>query len=241
LSNQPTFQITNVAKSIGGKQILCNINLEIFPGEFFCIAGPSGSGKTSLLRLLNGLEPFDIGEIYYKGQSVQNNDIQKLREEVGMVFQNPAIFAETVKENLIIRKQWDKLFFVDESDLYEILEMVELPQNLLALDARSLSGGEKQRLALARTLLNKPSVLLLDEPTANLDPRLGDQILNTINQLRHQMNVTIIMVSHHIHQAAKHATKAAFLIEGTITETGLISILTNPATEAANLFLKEED
>ena len=233
--------MTNVAKSIGGKQILCNINLEIFPGEFFCIAGPSGSGKTSLLRLLNGLEPFDIGEIYYKGQSVQNSDIQKLREEVGMVFQNPAIFAETVKENLIVRKQWDKLFVVDENDLYEILEMVELPKNLLALDARSLSGGEKQRLALARTLLNRPSVLLLDEPTANLDPRLGDQILNTINQLRHQMNVTIIMVSHHIHQAAKYATKAAFLIEGTITETGPISILTNPATKTANLFLKEED
>ncbi len=241
MSTTPLFQIEKVAKSINGNSILNDINLEIFPGEFFCIAGPSGSGKTSLLRLLNGLESFDIGEIYYKGQSVQNSDIQKLREEVGMVFQNPAVFAETVKENLIIRKQWDKLFSVNENDLFEILEMVELPQSLLALDARSLSGGEKQRLALARTLLNKPSVLLLDEPTANLDPRLGEQILSTINQLRHQMDVTIIMVSHHIHQAIKYGTKSAFLIEGTIAETGSISILTNPVTEAAKRFLKEED
>lgn len=241
MSKHPTFQINHVAKSLGGKSILHDINLEIFQGEFFCIAGPSGSGKTSLLRLLNGLEPFDIGEIYYKGKSVQNGDFQKLREEVGMVFQNPVVFAETVKENLLIRKQWDKSFSVNENRLLEILEMVELPQDLLGLDARSLSGGEKQRLALARTLLNKPSVLLLDEPTANLDPRLGEQILNTMNQLRSQMNVTIIMVSHHIHQAVKHATKAAFLIEGTIAETGLIDILTSPATKAAQLFLKEED
>jgi len=241
LSNHPTFQINHVAKSIGRKSILHDINLEIFPGEFFCIAGPSGSGKTSLLRLLNWLEPFDTGEIYYKGESVRNCDFQKLREEVGMVFQSPVVFAETVKENLLIRKQWDKSFSVDENRLLEILEMVELPKDLLGLDARSLSGGEKQRLALARTLLNKPSVLLLDEPTANLDPRLGEQILNTMNQLRSQMNVTIIMVSHHIRQAVKLATKAAFLIGGTITETGLVDILTSPATEAAQLFLKEED
>jgi len=86
-------------------------------------------------------------------------------------------------------------------------------------------------------LLNKPEVLLLDEPTANLDPRLGDQILNIINQLRHHMNVTIIMVSHNIRQMIKYSTKAAFLIDGNIIETGNNHILTNPKTDMAINFL----
>jgi putative ABC transport system ATP-binding protein len=116
--------------------------------------------------------------------------------------------------------------------------MVELPKNLLGKDARSLSGGEKQRLAIARTLLNKPSVLLLDEPTANLDQRLGNQILNLINHLRDQMKVTIIMVSHNIQQIIKYATKAAFLIDGSIAEKGNIDILKTPKTESAIQFLE---
>ncbi len=220
-----------------GKFILDNINLEIDTGEFFGIVGPSGSGKTSLLRLLNGLEGFDKGQINYNGESIQKRDYRKLREEVGIVFQTPSILGGTVQDNLLIRKFWDKSFLVNESDLSEILSMVELPKNLLGKDARSLSGGEKQRLALARTLLNKPSVLLLDEPTANLDQRLGNQILNLINHLRDQMKVTIIMVSHNIQQIIKYATKAAFLIDGSIAETGNVDILKNPKTEIAIRFL----
>jgi len=237
LSPLPLFQLKNVSKAVNGKSILDNINLEINTGEFFGIVGPSGSGKTSLLRLLNGLEGFDKGQIDYNGESIQKGDYRKLREEVGIVFQTPSILGGTVQDNLLIRKYWDKSFLVNESDLSEILSMAELPKNLLGKDARSLSGGEKQRLALARTLLNKPSVLLLDEPTANLDQRLGNQILNLINHLRDQMKVTIIMVSHNIQQIIKYATKAAFLIDGSIAETGNVDILKNPKTEIAFRFL----
>jgi len=237
LSNIPIFQITNVFKTINHKAILNQVNLNIGPREFFGIVGPSGSGKTSLLRLLNGLEHYDTGNIDYKGKPIRIKNCLRLREEVGMVFQNPAIISETVRGNLLIRKEWDQSFSVSDTELSDILAQVELSKELLEKDARSLSGGEKQRLALARTLLNKPEVLLLDEPTANLDPRLGDQILNIINQLRHHMNVTIIMVSHNIRQMIKYSTKAAFLIDGNIIETGNNHILTNPKTDMAINFL----
>ncbi|MFQ6677499.1 MAG: ATP-binding cassette domain-containing protein [Fidelibacterota bacterium] len=237
MSKIPLFQLKNISKTAGGKSILKHIDMEIAPGEFFSVVGPSGCGKTTLLRLLNGLESFDSGQIFYKGISIPQGDYQILRKEIGMVFQNPAILSETVRGNLLIRKEWDKLFSVSDAELLGILAQVELSKDLLEKDARSLSGGEKQRLALARTLLNKPEVLLLDEPTANLDPRLGNQILNIINHLRDQMNVTIIMVSHNIQQMIQYTSRAAFLINGMVIEKGTSQILTDPRTELARRFL----
>lgn len=241
MSSDSIFSLKGVTKSLGGKQILRNIDLEVDQGDFFVITGPSGSGKSTLLRLLNGLASQDEGNLHYRGNTIQNGSIQNLRKDVGMVFQNPVVLAETVQENLLVRKQWDKSFTVPDEQLLSLLDMVGIPKDHLQLDARSLSGGEKQRIALARTMLNEPRVLLLDEPTANLDQQLTGHILDMVNNLQNSKELTIVMVCHNIRQVKKYATKAAYLIAGSIAEAGNASILMKPESSAARSFLEKDE
>ncbi len=241
MTDSTIFSLENVNVSFGVKHILTQITLEISSGDFFVITGPSGGGKTTLLRLLNGLAPQDAGKILYRGNNVQNGNLQSLRKEVGLVFQNPVVMADTVKENLLVRQKWDKSFTISDEQLMTMMDRVGIPQDHLHLDARSLSGGEKQRIALARTMLNEPKVLLLDEPTANLDQQLAGQILDMVSNLQMGIELTIVMVCHNIQQVVKHANRAAFLIDGVIAESGLASILENPTTQTAQRFLQQAD
>ncbi len=241
MTTDPLFSLNNVTKTIGSKTVLRNINLDIGSSEFFTIVGPSGGGKTTLLRLLNGLTDIDSGELLYRSQNIFNGSVADLRREVGLVFQQPVMLAGTVQDNLLVRQRWDNTFTVSDDKLFAALENVELPRDRLLLDARSLSGGEQQRLALARTLLNEPQVLLLDEPTANMDPPLASQILNTFSHLRTELDITIIMVCHNYHPILRLATTVAFLLDYTIAETGDISILSAPVTPAAKHFIRKID
>lgn len=158
-----------------------------------------------------------------------------------MVFQEPVILAGSVRENLLLHQRWDKNFQpLMDLDLFATLEKVGLQEISLESDARSLSGGEKQRLSLARVLLNQPQVLLLDEPTANLDPRLSRQIINRIAELRRDMNLTVVMVSHDPDLIRRHATRVVFMEGGKIIEIGTGEILETPATKELSHYLAEE-
>lgn len=192
----PLFHLDNISFSVQGRNLLDHINLDIRESSFILIKGPSGAGKTTLLRLFNGLDNPTLGNILYKGNSILNGNMTHFRQDVGMVFQNPTVFMGSVRENLLLRKRWDKSFRPNDNQISKSLNEVGLAKDQLELDARSLSGGEKQRLALARVLLNKPTTLLLDEPTANLDEELGKQILKQVSGLKDDLGLTIVLVSH---------------------------------------------
>ncbi len=215
--------------------------MDIRQNEFTVLLGPSGSGKSTLLRMLNCLNSPTSGEIYFDDKPLTDYDLSHLRKRVGMVFQSPTMINGTVKENLTMTQKWIKDGnIIADTELTQILEQVGLDSNFLDKDARSLSGGEQQRIALARVLLNKPEVLLLDEPTGNLDPQLANKILKLVNQLYRDLKLTVILVSHN-HQIIKQfAKRVAYLVDGKIIEDGGGEIISNPQTAAAQAFIAKE-
>lgn len=235
------FKLNNINFSVGELEILKNISLNIKQNDFLVLLGPSGSGKSTLLRMLNCLNSPTSGEIYFHNQLLSDYDIIELRKKVGMVFQSPTMISGSVKENLILTQQWNKSEQnIDDSELITMLEQVGLDSSFLDKDAKSLSGGEQQRIALARVLLNKPEVLLLDEPTANLDPQLAQKILNLVFELYQKLGLTVILVSHHHSEIEKFTKQVVFIIDGKIIEKGSSEIIRNPKTTIVHSFITKE-
>lgn len=160
----PLFSLDRVSLDVGDTMILRDITLELPDAGITCIVGPSGSGKSSLLRLLNGLERPTSGTIEFRGVPVESIDVRSLRRRVGMVFQRPTVFDGSSLDNLLVADPG-----LARSAAGSALGRVGLGSEILDRDARLLSGGEAQRLCLARTLLTKPEVVLMDEPTSSLD------------------------------------------------------------------------
>ena len=241
VENNYLYQLNDISQDIQGVQILNGISLDIQPGEFLALLGPSGSGKTSLLRLFTGLDSPTAGMLDYRGKSIEGWDIRLLRQQVGMVFQEPVVVAGSVRENLIICQRWEKSIKpLSDLDLLATLDKVGLQSIDLQMDARSLSGGEKQRLALARVLLNQPQVLLLDEPTASLDHTLAQRIIRRVAELHREMNLTCIMVSHDPALVRRFAERVVFLHDGQVTEDGPVAILNQPTSPQLRAYLAEE-
>lgn len=238
---EPVFCLKNVSYHVTKQIILSDLSFNVDKGEFLAILGPSGAGKSTLLRLFNCLESPTAGALFFHGKPLSEMDMFSLRKKVGMVFQNPALVAGTVRDNLTLFKSWIKDWDLSELELKEILEKVELDPRIIDQSAESLSGGEKQRLALARTLLNKPEVLLLDEPTSGLDPNLARKIINRVGRLHRELGLTIIMVTHHANLIKKLAQRILFLKDGKILEQGNRGILSSPVSQEFQFFLGEED
>lgn len=241
MTNTPIFELDRTTRVENGREILKSVSLVFHPGEFVALLGPSGAGKTTILRLFNGLDSPSAGEIHFRGENILNLPITELRRKVGMVFQTPAILAGTVRENLLIFQKWRKDFNATDAELGENLVRVGLSVDDLPKEAKSLSGGEKQRLALARTLMNEPDVLLLDEPTSNLDPQLAQRILRRIKKVQEELGLTVIMVSHDHQLAAKFARRFIILIDGEVVADGDFSVLENPQNPVVRSFLNGEE
>ena len=216
--NNIVYQLEGVTKEYKGHCVLHVKELTVQRGEILVLVGPSGAGKSTLLRLLNFLEPLTSGYIRFLGTEFCSSRpiAVPLRRRVTTVFQRPILLNRSVWDNVVyglrLRGQRNTASLVRET-----LEQVGL-KDLTSRRARTLSGGEAQRVALARAMVLEPDVLLLDEPTANLDPynvKLIEEIVQTLNRER---GTTLVMVTHNIFQARRLAHRAALLLEGQVVE-----------------------
>ena len=188
------IELKSVSKSFGNEPILDNINLIIDDGEFVIFKGPSGCGKTTLLNMIGSIEPFDSGEILINGLDVSNKKNRQviLSQEVGFLFQEFALVEDkTVKQNLAYVKKKNRT----EINMVNALEFVGLNENILNRKIYTLSGGEQQRVAVARLILKKCNIILADEPTGSLDRDNVDLIFNLLEQIN-ESGKTIVLVTH---------------------------------------------
>lgn len=203
---------------VGDERILDGVSLDVASGETVAIVGPSGAGKSSLLRLLNRLDEPTGGTVYLDGTDYRTLDPERLRKRVGLVPQEPALRPGTVRENVTIgpRLRGES---VSEERLTELLEAVALA-GYADREASELSGGEARRVAIARTVVNDPGVLLLDEPTASLDSEAEAEVERLLADLLSSGDLTVILVTHDERQAERLADRVARLRDGQITDVG---------------------
>ena len=202
------FEFDRVTVVRAGRRVLDEVTASIPAAGITVVSGPSGAGKTTLLRLCNRLEVPDAGKVSYRGQPLDELDPLTLRRRVGMVFQRPTPFPGSVADNLAVAHP-----DVSTEELGTALQRVALDPGLLGQEARTLSGGELQRMCLARTLVTGPETLLLDEPTSALDAQPKQVFENTARDLAGQ-GITIIWVTHDDAQAARVADRIYQLREG---------------------------
>ena len=214
---EPIYELRNVTKRYNGRCVLQVDRLVVYSGEILGIVGPSGAGKSTLLRLMNFLEPPTTGEIRFdRYRSNGTTPPLEVRRRVTTVFQRPVLLQRSVTENVAygLRVRGERNVAHRVAAILERLGLSELAH----VPAHTLSGGEAQRVALARALIIEPEVLLLDEPTANLDPynvRLIEEIVREANR---QQNTTVVLVTHNIFQARRLAHRVAFLLDGRLVE-----------------------
>lgn len=213
------IQIKNLNKYFGKLHVLKNISCNIEKGDVISIIGPSGSGKSTLLRCMNLLEIPSDGEIIFEGTNIQKANINKIRENMGMVFQHFNLFPHmTVLENITLGPIKVKNIPKNEAEKLAIhlLEKVGLVDKKDSYPTK-LSGGQKQRIAIARSLANKPHVLLFDEPTSALDPEMVKEVLYVIRELADE-GMTMIIVTHEMNFAKEVSNKIIFMDKGEIIE-----------------------
>ncbi|MFC1953489.1 ABC transporter ATP-binding protein [Chloroflexota bacterium] len=218
----PLLETVNIHQSFNGKDILRNINLKIEQGEVFAMIGPTGAGKTTLLRLLNMLELPSSGAVYFQGKNTADSAKMRLemRRQMAFVLQKPVVFGLNVFENIAIGLKWRGLGKQEIRRRTEnILEMVDLKE-YKDRDARTLSGGETQRVAIARAIVTEPELLLLDEPTANLDPATAARVETLISDIIRRFNTTIVMATHDMSQGQRLADRVGVLVKGEIVQSG---------------------
>lgn len=212
------FELRGVRVEGSSQPRLDGIDLDIPASGITVLAGASGSGKSTLLRLLNRLDVADAGSITWRGTPLEETDVLLHRREVGMVFQHPTVAPGTVLENLRLAAM-----DLDEESAADLCLLVDIDPGFLERDAGELSGGEKQRVCLARTIATGPAVILADEPTSSLDPAATDVIENLALRLAHPdspMPIAWIWVSHDPGQCRRLADRVVVLGAGRVLATG---------------------
>lgn len=215
-STDPIVKVEKLRKYYGGKLVLDIPHLELDKGDIYALVGPNGSGKTTLLKIIGLLERPEEGNIYYSGNKVDYtpDNIFRLRREMTLVMQDPVLFKTTVYKNvaygLKMRSVGKKII---DSEVSKALELVGLP-NFQGRKASSLSSGEAQRVAIARAIVLKPKLLLLDEPTANVDKMNTQAIELLLKKLHQTEGTTIVLTTHDLSQAYRMTTKVISLLDG---------------------------
>ncbi|ADI02515.1 phosphate ABC transporter ATP-binding protein [Syntrophothermus lipocalidus] len=214
------FELAGITKRFGSRTVLDISELTLYPDRIYAILGPNGAGKTTLLRVLNLLLPPDSGKIRFMEVDVDHSERTRLAlsREMCMVFQRPYMFRTNVFENVAYGLRLRNIAGRELRDkVTEALRFVGM-LDFARRPAHKLSSGEAQRVALARALALRPRVLLLDEPTANLDPASVQALENIIKGCREEYRATVIMVTHNLFQAKRLAHEVVLLHEGRIIE-----------------------
>ena len=237
------IKIENLTKFYGGTQILFDVNLEVKKGEIFAIVGHSGAGKSTLLRCINGLESYQGGSLKVFDKEIKNLDETQqrhLRRDVGMIFQHFALMArKNVFENVATPlKFWGYKSDETEKRVRELLNLVGLESKAKSYPSE-LSGGQKQRVAIARALALNPKILLSDEATSALDPNTTNQILELLEKINKELEISVVIVTHEM-EVVKSIAKRAILLEGgKIIGSGSIEELFLKPDEKMKEFLGE--
>jgi len=215
-----TMELQDISKNYGTLTALESVNLQVLEGEVLSLLGPNGSGKTTLLKIMAGIEKPNNGEIRFDSVKIHENNMSQMRLETTMVFQKAVLFNTSVHENIAygIRLRGLSKKEADER-VKEALKTVRL-EGYEKRQAKKLSGGEQQRVALARALALDTNMLLLDEPTANIDPKNVSIIEDVLSWVNREKKTTMVIATHNIFQAETLATRAALLLEGRIVKVG---------------------
>lgn len=245
---QSKMNVKDLDLYYGDFKALHNINLDIRENEILSFIGPSGCGKSTLLKCLNRMNDLVVGcriegEITLDGEDIyaKNYDVNKLRKRVGMVFQQPNPFPMSIYENIAYGpkthgiKNKTELDEIVESSLKQAAIWDEVKDDLKK-SALSISGGQQQRLCIARAIAVNPEVILMDEPTSALDPISTGKIEDLAQELKEQY--TIVMVTHNMQQASRISDKTAFFLNGVIVEQGsTLDIFQNPKNEKTEKYI----
>ena len=232
------LKIEKVNKNFGKLKVLKDINLEVKKGDRVVIIGPSGSGKSTLLRCINYLNKPDSGKIYFNDEIINDKNIAIYRQKIGMVFQSFNLFNNlNVIENIILAPVKLGIYSLDEAKkkAIEYLKRIDLDDKVSVYPS-SLSGGEKQMVAIVRTLMMRPEIILFDEPTSALDPEMVKEVQELMIELANE-GMTMVIVTHEVSFVKRVATKIVFMDEGKIILEGTYEEMINSENESVKLFL----
>lgn len=214
------LEVSNLSKTYGDKEVLHPTTLSVQKGEILAVIGPSGAGKSTLLRLLDGLEKPTAGTISIFGEPFERSTRKKIRNRMGILFQKTVLFDRSVLDNIALGLSYRRIPRAEQkrraAETLANLGMSEYANR----SARTLSGGEGQRVSFARILVTKPEILFLDEPTANLDPLAAKDVENMILAENAENGTTIIINTHDQMQAQRLADRVAVILDGKIVQTG---------------------
>jgi ABC-type Fe3+/spermidine/putrescine transport system ATPase subunit len=233
------LKLDSISKSFGNKHVLHDISMEIGKGERFTLLGQSGCGKSTLLRMIAGFESPDKGKIWVEDNEISSLPIEK--RPVGMIFQNYALFPHmTIYDNIAVGPRVRKLAEPEiEKRIDELLEITHL-RDIKNSYPQNISGGEAQRVALARAVINRPKILLLDEPLSALDPSLRKHLRVELVEMQRTLGITFLFVTHDKEEAMSMATKMCIMEKGSIKQSGTpIDLYDRPKSVFVANFLGE--
>ena len=238
------LQVAGLTKEYEGRTILKDINVPISEGEAFTLIGPTGSGKTTLIRMLDLLESPTSGSVYFDGVDVTHNKHAQLeaRRRMSYVQQKPIVFAMNVYDSVSCGLKWrrEKANLIKQK-VNNVLELVGM-SDYRNRNAKTLSGGETQRIAIARALVTEPEILFLDEPTANLDPISTSKVEQIIYDVIREKKVAVVMATHDMIQGQQLATRIGVLLDGELMQVGSPSeIFSSPESQKVAEFVGIEN
>ena len=237
MNEKKIIELKEVAKSFDGEVVLDHINLDVHEKEFMTLLGPSGSGKTTTLRIIAGFVTPDTGDVVFEGARI--NDVPAYKRHVNTVFQKYALFPHlNVYENIAFALRLNKVK-ISEEEIYSRVEEMLAMVNLKGFEKRDvnlLSGGQQQRVAIARALINKPKVLLLDEPLGALDLKLRKDMQNELKNIQRKTGITFVYVTHDQEEALSMSDTVVVMADGKIQQIGTPTDIYN---EPQNAFVAD--